>query len=169
MQVPIRKGTRSRDYAEDMGDINLTGTWESIRRFNENTRNRALLLAPSKRLRRIYLWGSTLCLFVLSPLLLFAPSRLASHFGFGSSLWFLEPSVLRRNRSAALCLERLFHLGAFALVPLDRQGYQRRLRRRRIALECIPFVSLMGCSSVGLQQKLLPHGVTTVAQQFEAI
>ena len=50
-----------------------------------------MLLAASKRLRRNYFWGSTFCLFVLSPLLYFAlyfvGSQPASHFG--DSLWWL--------------------------------------------------------------------------------
>lgn len=50
-------------------------------------------------------------------------------------LRLVAPPVPRRNRSAALRPERLFHLGALALVPLDRQGHQKRLRRRRSALE----------------------------------
>jgi hypothetical protein len=53
---------------------------ENARQFNEDTQNRALLLAASKRLRRIYFWGSTLLLFVVSPLVFFAPLWLGSHF-----------------------------------------------------------------------------------------
>jgi hypothetical protein len=86
----IREGTRPRDYTENMGNVFPDGAQVAagIRRFNENTRNRALLLAASKRLRRIYFWGSTFCLFVLSPLLYFAASQLVSH---GDSLWGLVP------------------------------------------------------------------------------
>ena len=54
---------------------------EQGEQVREGDRNRAKLLAGSKRGRRTYFWGSTFCLFVLSPLLFFAPVFLASHFG----------------------------------------------------------------------------------------
>jgi hypothetical protein len=87
---------RPRHYAfgteispETAAGLSRRDDGESIRRFNENTRNRALLLAASKRLRIIYFLGSTLLLFVVTPLLWFAPPQLASHFG--PSIWWLLP------------------------------------------------------------------------------
>ena len=62
--------------------------------------------------------------------------------------------VPRRYRSAALRPEGLFHLGALELVPLDRQGHQGRLRRRRSALECIPPASLIGVAAALVLQKV---------------
>jgi len=78
-----REGARRGNYEQ---------TGESIRRFNETTRNKALVLAVSKRLRRVYFWGSTFCLFVLSPLLFFAPRFLGNYFG--PSVWWLVPMFL---------------------------------------------------------------------------
>lgn len=74
----MQAGERRRSYEQ---------TGELIGRALGNTRNRALLLAASRRLRRVYLWGSTFCLFVLSPLLFFAPRLLVSYFG--PSGWYL--------------------------------------------------------------------------------
>jgi hypothetical protein len=81
---------RERDarLAQTIRDRQLGGNIrESTRQFNESTRNRAFLLAASKRLRHIYFWGSTILLFVVSSLFLFAPRLLVGHFG--PSNWYL--------------------------------------------------------------------------------
>lgn len=84
----VRQGTGRNEYAEAGQRAR-----EGIQQFNASTRNRALLLAASKRLRRTYLWGSTFVLFVLSPLLVFAPGWLSNYFG-QKSLWWLVPMFL---------------------------------------------------------------------------
>ena len=44
-----------------------------------------MLLAVYKRLRRIYFWGSTFCLFALLPLVVFGSLLLANRTGTWSS------------------------------------------------------------------------------------
>jgi len=83
----IRQGTRPQpNYADPQQMV------EGVRQFNEHTRNRALLLAVSKRMRRTYLWGSTLLLFVVSPLLFFSQRLLGSYFE--PTAWWLVPILL---------------------------------------------------------------------------
>jgi hypothetical protein len=89
----IRQGTRpSTDrVAPDLAE-STEQLVHNLRRFNEQTRNRALLLAASKRLRRVYLLGATLALFVLSPLLVFVAGLIGRYFD--GSWWLFVPLIL---------------------------------------------------------------------------
>jgi len=73
----IREGTRPRAYAHGT-EYNPARAAEVeaqtrafVQAFNEHTRDKALLSATSIRLRRLYLWRSTISLFFLSPLMIF--------------------------------------------------------------------------------------------------